>query len=65
MHNPVTLKPKIRMGIECYEHRPAGVAFGDGPLPCTGPDGEAYFEAPKSNIRVQGLQSFSKQGHPI
>eukprot|EP00913_Durusdinium_trenchii_P017035 g16020.t1 len=21
-----------------------GVVFGDGPLPCTGPDGEAYFE---------------------
>ncbi|CAE7452378.1 neurl4, partial [Symbiodinium sp. CCMP2456] len=28
-----------------------GVAFGDGPLPCTGPDGEAYFEVTVEEVR--------------
>ncbi|CAK9034337.1 unnamed protein product [Durusdinium trenchii] len=28
-----------------------GVVFGDGPLPCTGPDGEAYFEVVVQELR--------------
>ncbi|CAJ1371026.1 unnamed protein product [Effrenium voratum] len=28
-----------------------GVLFGDGPLPCTGPDGEAYFEVVVEEVR--------------
>lgn len=28
-----------------------GVVFGDGPLPCTGPDGEAYFEVVVEELR--------------